>query len=304
MMSEQREVEGIIFDIDHFAVHDGEGIRTCVYLKGCPLHCRWCHSPESQEEEPEILFAPGRCTGCGACVAQCPRGLQRIEEGVRIFDRAQCIKCGACVLVCAAGALTLSGKRRGISEVLEELVEDREFYRNSNGGVTISGGEVLSQPVFVTELLKGLKREGIHNIIETSGYGRKEDLMAMAEYTDLFFYDYKLGDKEEFETYIGGDAGLVYSNLEALRRITDRIVLRVPMIPGITDTDRNIKMLYDIAGKLRIGRIHFLPYNPSAGAKYQWCGREYTLEGLQGDMERLEQLKAMAPETVEVEIVE
>lgn len=295
---------GIVFDIDHFVVHDGEGIRTCVYLKGCPLRCAWCHSPESQREEPQILFALGRCVQCGACVAECPREAQRTENGKRIFERELCSACGACVQVCAAGALMVSGKRYTAEEVAKEVLADAVFFQKSGGGVTLSGGEVLMQAEFAYEILKILKAHKIHTIVETAGYGTEESLLKLAEYTDVFYYDFKLGDKEAFAKYVQGDLDIVTENLRALRRVTPNIVLRMPVIPNITDTEENVRSLYRTAQELSIGRVHFLPYNTSAGAKYEWCGEQFLLGERVTDMEKLKRYQEMAPFGVKAEIME
>lgn len=302
-MRDDHTVKGIIFDIDHFAVHDGEGIRTCIYLKGCPLKCAWCHSPESQEENPSVLFAAGRCNGCGACVRECPAGAQKLREGVRFFDREMCRSCGRCVNVCGTGALVLAGTVYTAEEAAEEALADRVFFKNSGGGVTISGGEVLMQAEFVCGLLRLLKRRQIHTIVETAGYGNGRDLLNLVPYTDVFYYDFKLGDRAEFERYIGGDCDVVFDNLRELRAATDQIVLRVPIIPGITDTEKNIGILYDTARELDIRQIHFLPYNTSAGAKYEWCGKTYGLGELKTDMEKLERYQRLAPQQIRVDIM-
>ncbi|MDO4326078.1 MAG: glycyl-radical enzyme activating protein [bacterium] len=300
---EAQKKTGIVFDIDHFVVHDGEGIRTCVYLKGCPLRCAWCHSPESQREERQILFAAGRCVQCGACVAECPMKAQKMENGKRIFERDLCSMCGACIQVCSTGALTISGKEYTAEEIAEEVLADTVFFQKSGGGVTLSGGEVLMQADFAYEILKRLKEHHIHTIVETAGYGTTENLLRLAEYTDMFYYDFKLGDKEKFAQYVRGELEIVMDNLRALRRVTDQIVLRMPVIPGITDTRENILSLYQTAEELDIRRIHFLPYNTSAGAKYEWCGKEFLLGELQMDMEQLKRYQAMAPSGVKAEIM-
>lgn len=300
---EKKNIQGIIFDIDHFVVHDGKGIRTCVYVKGCPLHCEWCHSPESQKNGPQILFAASRCSQCGLCVSECKTGAQRIEGEKRVFQREMCSVCGACTQVCNQGALTISGKNYTADQVVSEVAADKPFFKNSGGGVTISGGEVLTQADFVTEILKLLKEEKIHTIIETSGYGDTKKLLEMAEHTDVFFYDYKLGDPETFRHWIGGDVDVVLQNLKQLRRVTDQIVLRIPIIPGITDTQENIEALYETACENRIREVHFLPYNTSAGAKYEWCGRAYMLGEKTMDIEKLEGYKKKAPKGIKVFIM-
>ena len=300
---EKKNIQGTIFDIDHFVVHDGKGIRTCIYVKGSPLHCEWCHSPESQKTDPQILFAASRCSLCGLCVSECGNGAQRIQDGKRMFYRELCSECTACTQVCNQGALTVSGKRYTPSQVVKEVAADKPFFKNSGGGVTISGGEVLTQADFVTEILRLLKKEQIHTIIETSGYGDTKKLLKMADYTDIFFYDFKLGEKERFRRYIGGDVEVVLSNLKQLRKVTDHIVLRIPIIPGITDTPENIGSLYETACENKIHEIHFLPYNTSAGAKYEWCGRTYKLGERTMDAERLKRYKENAPKGIQVFIM-
>lgn len=290
--------------MDHFAVHDGPGIRTCLYMKGCPLHCMWCHSPQSQRMETEILFTTNRCVRCGRCIGACPVGCQTVtEDGERRYDRAKCRQCGKCVSLCPAGALFVEGREMTVEAAAGELLRDRVFYRNSGGGVTISGGECLMQAAFTWELLRTLKREQVHTIVETSGYGRRQDLLELAEYADEFYYDYKLADEELFEYYTGGKLRVVSENLGALRKKTDRIVLRIPMIPGITDTEENVDEIYRIAAALQIEQIHLLPYNESAGAKYEWCGRAYELEGISGNLRQVELLKDRAPAGIQVVIM-
>lgn len=296
--------KGVVLDIDHFAVHDGPGIRTSIYLKGCPLCCQWCHSPESQKMCPQIMYAQNRCISCGMCVKACNLSAQTVfADGTRLFDRETCTECGKCVVECPSGALFISGKEMSTEDVKREVLPDKIFYDNSGGGVTISGGECLMQAQFTLELLKELKEAGIHTIIETSGYGRQDDLLSLAEYTDTFYYDFKLGDKELFRKYTGGDLKIVLDNLAALRMATEHIVLRVPLIPRITDTLENVCMAYDTAVRMQIGEVHLLPYNQNAGAKYEWCGREYGLGERMQEKELFERLLEAAPAELTVWVV-
>lgn len=189
-----------------------------------------------------------------------------------------------------------------VEEVVNEALEDMTFYKNSGGGVTLTGGEVLYQPAFTLRILQALKKEGVHTIVETSGFGAKQDLINLVPFTDVFYYDYKLGEKELFKKYTGGDLDVVLDNLAALRQRTESIVLRIPLIPGITDTIENITSAYEIANKLKIGEIHLLPYNSSADAKYVWCGKSYSLGELNARPGLYEELLSLAPEDIKVSI--
>lgn len=300
---DSRGNSGIVFDIDHYAVHDGPGIRTCIYLKGCFLSCLWCHSPESQSIKPQLLYAESRCTHCGACTAVCPLDLHSMDKAGHKFKRQGCITCGRCARVCPSGALFVSGVYMTLEEVVNEALEDKAFYKNSGGGVTLTGGEVLCQPAFTLRILKALKKEGVHTIAETSGFGDKQALVDLVPFTDIFYFDYKLGKKELFKKYTGGDLDVVIENLEALRKKTESIVLRIPLIPGITDSEENIAPAYELANKLEIEEVHLLPYNSSADAKYDWCGKSYTLGRLSTRPGLYEELLNMAPKNIKVSIV-
>ena len=301
LQSEERQ--GIVMDVDHFAVHDGPGIRTCIYLKGCPLSCAWCHSPESQSPAPQLLFAQSRCTGCGRCAVVCPAGVHRFADSRHILDRGECLVCGNCAQACPTGALSVSGRLMKVDEVVREALADRVFYENSGGGVTLSGGEVLFQAAFARQVLSCLKGQGIHTIVETSGFGREDALLSLVAVTDLFYFDYKLADIGLFKRFTNGDPGLVLRNLKSLRAVTDRIVLRMPLIPGITDTVENVAAGFTLADDLGIQFVHLLPYNASASAKYAWIGQEYPLGLLEARTGLHAELRALAPPGLVVEII-
>jgi pyruvate formate lyase activating enzyme len=299
-------MKGVIFDIDHFSVHDGAGIRTSIYLKGCTLNCKWCHSPESQKFKPEILFISSKCTGCGACVAECEFGAQSFGfDEKRFYNREVCRNCGDCLKSCAYEAMVLCGKEMSDQEVVEEAVQDITFFQNSGGGVTLSGGEVLQQASFAINILKGLKEHGIHTIVETSGMGYWEDLEKMSPLVDLFYYDCKLIDSKRHLEYTGQRNDLILENLKRLRTITEKIVLRVPLIPGgYTDGLENIMDIYKFATLHKINEVHLLPYNSNASAKYEWLAKTYVPGELMTQSKTyLKLLKEKAPEQISVKII-
>lgn len=298
------KMTGIIFDVDHFAVHDGNGIRTCFYFKGCPLGCSWCHSPESQSRKIELLFAANLCSICGMCEKQCPQLAHSINSDVHYLDRDKCVVCGKCIITCPTKALSLTGRNWTIDEAVNEALQDKIFYKNSDGGVTLTGGEVLQQAEFVIELLKRLKQDNIHTIVETSGYGKLSDLLMIAEYTDLFYYDIKLLDSDKHKKHIGSYNDVILNNIKALRNINSDTIIRIPLIPSITDDIINIEQIYNFALQIGINKIHLLPYNANASAKYEWIGRDYGLKVVEGqDANKLMKLKSMAPAGLSVEVI-
>lgn len=294
-------MDAFLFDVDHFAVHDGPGIRTTVFFKGCPLHCKWCHSPESQSCKPEIGFAVSRCVHCDLCESICPHGARSARPMGQVNEKCQ--MCGCCVQNCPQKALTLFGRTCSLKELVEELLADRAFFENSGGGVTLTGGEVLMQAPFAYALLTELKKESIHTLVETSGYGDRDALLALSEVTDLFYFDFKLWDEDAFAFYTGGDVRIVKRNLESLVQTGSEIVLRVPLIHGITDTVKNIEALFGTAKANGIQQIHLLPYNIAAPEKYAWLGRNYPLDGKLASQQRMEEIVEQAPKGIDVRIV-
>ncbi len=266
---------GSVFDIQRFCVQDGPGIRTTVFLKGCPLRCAWCHNPESWRREPQVFYIPERCIGCGACVSACPRGLHGTGDGVHRFERSGCTGCGMCAESCPSGALTLCGHGATAGEVLKTVLRDEPFYRSSGGGMTVSGGEPLMQPRFTQALVEGAKAAGLHVCVETCGYGEWKALRRIAACTDLFLWDFKLGGEEDHRRYTGvGNRGI----LENLRRLDEsgiRTVLRCPLIEGVNLTPRHARDIAELAEELRnLQGIDLEPYHPLGESKRARLGME------------------------------
>jgi pyruvate formate lyase activating enzyme len=271
------ERAGLVFDIKHFAVHDGPGLRTTVFLKGCPLMCEWCHSPESQSPHPEIMVDGDRCIGCGECVANCPRGA---ISGPGHIDRTACDGCGRCAEGCYAEALELVGRRMTVSEVLAEVERDRLLIEVSGGGVTLSGGEPLAQPDFAEGLLKSLKERGYHTALDTCGQCNWDTLSGALENVDLVLYDVKHMDPEAHLRYTGASNELIMSNLERTLGLGKRVWIRVPLIPGVNDDDQHLRRLGKYLGTLGAESVQVLPYHVLGVPKYEGLGRRYALGGL------------------------
>ncbi len=268
-------MEGIVFNIQKFCVNDGPGIRTTVFLKGCPLKCVWCHNPESQAMRPELMYDEKKCAGCLRCVAVCPTQRHQADQGRHRFEWSECMACGRCVeLYC--GALELFGKTMTAEAALEEVLRDRLFYETSGGGMTISGGEPLYQAEFSTELLRLARQAGIHTCMETCGFARPEIVAATAEYTDLYLFDWKETDPVRHRQYTGVDNDLIASNLRLLNRLGKKIVLRCPIIPGYNDDQTHFEGIAGLANQLDgIQHVEVEPYHAFGQSKYERLGRSY-----------------------------
>ena len=257
-------LSAMIFDIERNSYVDGPGIRTTVFFKGCPLSCVWCHNPESQSFEKQMMFYKNKCIGCGKCREVCPNHLK------------SCDFCGNCELYCPADARKICGKEYTIDEVLKEIVKDKPFYENSSGGVTLSGGEPLAQYDFTLELLQKAKENGIHTAVETCGYAEKSKILEIAKYVDLFLFDCKETDPELHKKYTGVDNKVILENLKALSDAGSKINLRCPIIPGFNDRAEHFKGISEIADKFSgIEHIEIEPFHPLGESKYSALGRKY-----------------------------
>ena len=268
-------MKGRIFRIQRFSIHDGPGIRTTVFLKGCPLSCLWCHNPESQRFEIELAYRGERCTSCHRCVAACPvNALKPASPGVEV-DRNSCNGCGECVRVCRSGALFLYGQDVEPSEVVDEVRKDAVFYRNSGGGVTFSGGEPYSQPRFLLEMLRLCRDEGIGTAVDTSGHAPWKSIEATIDLVDVFLYDLKDYDGERHKRLTGVDNELILNNLRKLLDTSD-VVVRIPFIPSCNfQSPDDFGGFLDLLMRLDVGRVDVLPYHSLSRDKYRWLGMEF-----------------------------
>ena len=274
-------MKGNVFAIERCSLHDGPGIRTTVFLKGCPLRCLWCHNPESMRFEPEIRFTAVKCTGCGKCAAACEAGCHRTDSGKHRFDRADCVRCGRCTEACPSGALEFAGREMTVDEVISTVLRDRAFFENSGGGMTLSGGEPLAQPDFARALLAAARAEGLHTCLDTSGGVAYEHLAAVAELVDLFLYDIKETDPARHAEFTGRDNRLILENLRRLDAGGAVTSLRCPIVPGYNDREDHLAALGELAESLEhVLEVQVMPFHPYGSHKSSQIGAQYALSDI------------------------
>lgn len=262
-----------VTNIQRFSVHDGPGIRTTVFFKGCPLRCLWCHNPETQESRDQILYAAQKCIGCGACAAQCPTGAHRLEPDGHRFYAAFCTGCLRCTAVCPSGAVQAASQPMSPEEIFEVVMRDRAFYGRS-GGLTLSGGEPLLHPEGCRDLLQMARAAGLTTAIETSGFFDGNTIPELAPLTDWFLWDYKDSDPVRHRMNTGGDPAVMLQNLRRLDEEETRIQLRCILIRGINMDVQHYKAIAELAGSLRHGAgVHIFPYHALGGSKSEQLGR-------------------------------
>lgn len=287
--------KGLVSDIQKFSIHDGPGIRTVVFLKGCPLKCLWCSNPETQNEEPEIMFSEDFCLKCQRCVSSCSvSAIKKDNFSSERIDRDLCIGCGNCVDVCPSNALILRGKWMTVNEVILEVEKDIQFYRSSGGGVTISGGEPLLQSVFLEKLLKECKNRNIHTAIETTGFSKWEEINRILDYVDLFLYDIKIANSDKHISATEVPNEIIVDNLEKIVNRNKDVIIRMPLIPKFTAIEENIIEIARMAKKIGVNKINILPYHKFGEGKYKKIGKEYSLHDLKTLEENLvEEFKSL-----------
>jgi len=273
---------GLVFNIQKYSLHDGPGIRTTVFLKGCPLECAWCHNPEGISPQDEMLVMEGRCIECGECRGACPQA-EEVGGGKALpAEIEHCDRCGACLEACPTGGRRLIGQEIPVTQLMETIEEDRVFYEDSGGGVTFSGGEPLYQFEFLKELLRACRIRHLHTVVDTCGFAREADLVALAPLTGLFLYDLKMMDDAKHQQYTGVSNVRILSNLQALGAAHERIWIRVPVIPGVNDSEREIKDLaHFVASVPGVRQVNLLPYHRTGLPKACRLGRASPLAEVQ-----------------------
>ena len=293
------QVKGTVFNIQKFSVHDGEGIRTLVFLKGCPLHCLWCSNPESQNIKPEHAFNPSRCLSaqvCGRCLKVCPSGALGLVEGIILHDRSRCTECMACVHACPSGAQSIYGESMSVEQVLNKVEEDGVFYHRSGGGMTLSGGEALTQHEFAHALLREGKRHHINTTIETCGCYPYGHLYEACKHLDKLIFDIKSLNPLKHKEFTGVDNALILKNFTAICEDFPYLpmLVRTPVVPGFNDSDDDILAIREFIPRRPNIEYELLTYHRMGQPKYSYLGRRYELDDVKADEARMERLRELA----------
>ncbi|MFA4917290.1 MAG: glycyl-radical enzyme activating protein [Syntrophales bacterium] len=297
---------GWVFNIQRYSIQDGPGIRTTVFLKGCPLTCLWCSNPESQELHPQLLHFETQCTKCHKCLEACPNGaIIPGSNGEIVIDRKLCNACGVCVDACPSGAMVISGSLMTIDEVVAVVEKDSLFYRNSGGGVTFSGGEPTYQPAFLLGLLKSCQKKGFHTCLDTSACVQWEVFKKVLDYVDLVLFDVKHMSPDRHKELTGLDNQLILNNLRQIAKTGKEVIVRIPLMPDFNSSHENINALGDIMSQLSLKRVDLLPYHRLGMKKYEALGMEYKLTELRSfKKEEVEDIKGILENLgLKVEIV-
>lgn len=270
---------GLIFNIQRFSVNDGPGIRTTVFLKGCPLRCKWCHNPESISSAPQLLLRDERCIRCGDCFSLCKNRAVRRVDGGFVTVRETCIECGDCIEVCNSQAREIAGKEMTAREVVLEIEKDKVFYEQSRGGASFSGGEPLLQHEFLTTLLQECRKKSIHTVVDTTGFTSSGILKHVSEFVDLFLFDLKTLDEAKHREFTGVSNGPILDNLKLLADLGKEVIVRIPVIPGVNDDPAAIRASGSFVSSLgNVREIHLLPYHTTGLEKYRRLGVEFELK--------------------------
>lgn len=286
---------GIVFNIQKFSIHDGPGIRTVVFLKGCPLNCKWCSNPESQCLNPIILFNPNKCINCNTCIQVCKKGAILDKNDTRIVDVTKCDLCGDCLEVCYSGGLERIGDKMNVEEVMNIVRQDMHFYLESGGGLTLSGGEPSMQYTFASKILDKCIEEGINTALETCGFAQWEKLKELIQKVDLVLYDIKHTNSEVHKTLTGRDNKLILDNARNVAKMSKKMIVRIPVIPTYNSYEDSILSIMEFVLSLKTVReVHLLPYHSYGSNKYKCLGWEYELKDLAAPSnEEMEKLKAL-----------
>lgn len=283
-----------ISNIQKFCVDDGPGIWTVVFFMGCPLRCKWCQNPENFEQSSRLMVDSSKCSSCGACLI-CPNGANKLIDGKMVFDREKCDSCGKCIDVCRNNVREIAGKIMTEDEVYAEVVKDKVFFDNTNGGITLSGGECTTQPDFAVSLLKRFQNEKVHTAIETSGFCSNSTILRFAECVDLFLYDIKAVSSDIHLKWTGISNDIIKENLECLVRLDKKIIIRIPLIPGVNTGKELEKIAQYLLQLEKIKEIHILPFHQLGSSRYALSGVDYELD-------KMEECSIIDAETAKTEL--